>query len=150
MRTTLLLTLLILCTSCASDIFLMIEQNKTAEVDRLLYKRPSQLRLRDHAKRTPLHKAAYLGRTDMVRILLARGADYRARDKSGLNAAQVAVSERHAEITELFLMKTKISVNEAYKDRLTLLDFAMARPNNDAVVAILKKYGAKTKAELTP
>ena len=150
LRTTLLITLLAFCTSCASDIFLMIEQNKTAEVDRLLFKRPSQLRIRDHAQRTPLHTAAYLGRTDMVKILLNRGANWRATDKSGLNPVQLAVSEGHADITELFLMKTEVSVNAPYKDRVTLLDFAMARPDNDGVIAVIRKYGGKTKEELSP
>ena len=47
---------------------------------------------------TTLHLAARFGRTDVVRLLLARGADPRALDEDILTAAELAERAGHPEI----------------------------------------------------
>jgi hypothetical protein len=47
---------------------------------------------------TALHLAALFGRTDVVRLLLARGADPRARNEDILTAAELAERAGHPEL----------------------------------------------------
>ncbi len=147
MKWLLLLPILAVSPGCASNVFSLIEQGKTAELDRLVHSRPRTMRQTDRGGRTPLHVAAYLGRADMVKVLLERGADQNVTDNSGLTPVQIAVSEGYVEVTRLFL-ENELEINKPLQDGLTLLDFARAKPGNDDVIKLLRSEGAKTKQEL--
>src|SRR5439155_665865 len=52
---------------------------------------------------TPLHTAAGRGREDVVPVLIARGADLRARDKQGTAALAYAVGTGNLNVVKLLL-----------------------------------------------
>ena len=51
--------------------------------------------LGDHQGRTPLHCAAIYGHTNVVELLLGRGADKLIKDTKGNEAIELAVSSGH-------------------------------------------------------
>ena len=56
--------------------------------------------------RTPLHLAAFTGRTEVVRLLLERGADVNAKnEKGGETPLHNAAMNGHAEAAVLLLPK---------------------------------------------
>ncbi|XP_065800356.1 ankyrin repeat domain-containing protein 49 isoform X4 [Muntiacus reevesi] len=54
------------------------EKNRLTTVQRLLSERATHVNTQDEDKYTPLHRAAYSGHLDMVRELIAHGADVHA------------------------------------------------------------------------
>ncbi|HKN83779.1 MAG TPA: ankyrin repeat domain-containing protein [Pyrinomonadaceae bacterium] len=116
------------------------ETERAAEPDKLMKRRLEAARLLAHAKlgninaqngngETLLMRAAGFGETEMVKDLIARGADVNRTDVFGNTAAVFAYENDHAAVQEL-LEKTKPS-------RLTLNAFLRA--------AIAKKDRAKVK-----
>lgn len=57
---------------------------------RMLDREPSLLEARNPLDETPLHMAVTSGSTDMVQLLLDRGADVNAEDKTGLTPLHIA------------------------------------------------------------
>lgn len=54
---------------------------------------------------TPLHKAAELGKVDVVRYLISQGADTSIKDVTGRTALDCAAIAHHSEIVELLRSK---------------------------------------------
>nr|KAF6437953.1 hypothetical protein HJG59_008670 [Molossus molossus] len=54
------------------------EKNRLTTVQRLLSEKATQVNTRDEDEYTPLHRAAYGGHLDVVRELIAQGADVHA------------------------------------------------------------------------
>lgn len=52
---------------------------------------------------TPLHRAAYLGQSDLVRLLLTSGAGLNARNDIGYTALHWAAIEDNGEIVEILI-----------------------------------------------
>ena len=62
----------------------------------------------DFDQRTPLHKAAYAGHDSVVRVLLAAGADARARDSEGNTPADLARRQGHRAVEGLLVTVTAV------------------------------------------
>lgn len=91
--------------------------------------------------RTPLMYAAYFGETELVRSMLARGADPDAEDTNERTALMAASIQGHTEVVELLL---KAGANPNKKDSPsggTALMAAVAA-NNPDIVRLLCQYGA--------
>ena len=93
----------------------------------------------------PLFIAAGEGRSDVVRYLLAEGAEINAREKLGDTALTEAVYYGHvALVNELLLHGADIN---AIGNDGTALDIAINR-NNAAVADLLRHHGGKRANEL--
>ena len=95
---------------------------------------------------TALHLAAFFGRTDVARMLLARGADPNARATGGLRVQPLhsAVAGGHAAIAEL-LVDAGADVNAAQDGGSTPLMGAAQNGLSDTV-ALLLAHGADPRA----
>jgi ankyrin repeat protein len=56
---------------------------------------------------TPMLNAAFLGRANAVKALLAAGADPNIRDKDGKNSLEVAREQKHDDVVKLLESVTK-------------------------------------------
>jgi hypothetical protein len=88
--------------------------------------------------RTPLHLAVVRGEAQMVRLLLARGADVNAADVVGRTPLMVAV-ERESEPMLRELLAAGADPNATDANKETPLKLAAG---NDAIVRLLKEAGA--------
>ncbi|GKT91873.1 ankyrin repeat protein [Colletotrichum tofieldiae] len=85
-------------------------------------------------KETPLHLAAYRGKTAVIAMLLARGANINAVNSSGWSPLDIASKQGDLDVIKLLLEKgASLSVDTTYN-------------SNPAVVATLIKYGVDNNA----
>lgn len=94
---------------------------------------------------TPLAIAAGEGRSDVVRYLLAEGADVNAREQWGETALTEAVFYGHTALAKE-LLSHGADINAIGADG-TALDVALNR-NNTAVADLLKHHGGRRACEL--
>lgn len=87
---------------------------------------------------TPLHIACDNGHIDIVRFLLANGANIEAKPKDGRTPLMHAISNDHFEIAE-FLISKGANVNAASATNYTVLMQASAKGNLDIINEILLK-----------
>ena len=85
---------------------------------------------------TPLMTAAYEGQTEMVRQLLAKGANPAASDRLQKNAMIYAAGEGRTSVVTL-LLENKIDPNATYGNDLTALMWAAGFGKTDTVRALL-------------
>lgn len=69
--------------SSANDIFFFAATEEIAELTNILDIYPRRIHERDPYNATLLHAAAMNGRMNTLKLLIARGGDMFARDKSG-------------------------------------------------------------------
>ncbi|RJP24037.1 MAG: ankyrin repeat domain-containing protein [Candidatus Abyssobacteria bacterium SURF_5] len=77
-------------------------KGNSAKVKDLLRKRPFTFIIngKDANGMTPLMHAARQGHTDIVRLLVEKGAERKARNKCGETALDLALSQKHTEIVQ--------------------------------------------------
>lgn len=85
---------------------------------------------------TPLMRAAGLGHLDVVRLLLARGANVNARDSDGNTPLSGAAYYMHADVVDILLEKGA-DINTADEHRQTILMNAAGNGANDTVRYLL-------------
>ena len=104
---------------------------------------PAAANVGDKLKATPLHYAAIYGSPDAVRILLAAGADPKARNASG--ATPLIYAAWNLRKTQL-LVEKGAEINCAQKDGVTPLMVAASAHGNIATVRYLIEKGADVRA----
>jgi len=85
---------------------------------------------------TPLHIAAFIGRTDVAELLLANKADVNAKDINGLTPLHVAAGYGHKDVANLFLAN-KANVNAKSNSGQTPLHMAAGGGYVDVVQLLL-------------
>jgi ankyrin repeat protein len=94
---------------------------------------------------TPLMTAAQTGSVDVVKTLLAHGADLHAKESSaGQTALMRAIAEHHLDVVRA-LVAAGDDVNAKSKNRFTPLMFA-AQQGNPAIAKLLVEQGADVNA----
>jgi len=96
---------------------------------------------------TPLHEAAYWGRTEIAKLLLSHGADVNAKDNFGWTPLHKAAEEGKTEITKV-LLSHGADVNARDWKGWTPLHWA-AKHGNTEVAKILLSHGANPNAKTT-
>ncbi|XP_076635552.1 uncharacterized protein LOC143348814 [Colletes latitarsis] len=79
---------------------------------------------------TPLMSAAYCGHLDIIKFLLSLGANKKAREKSGLTAAQLALKKNYLNIVALLKKKTESKANKISSE----ISIDKSRINNDTIL----------------
>ncbi len=64
----------------------------------------ADVNVRDHGGQTPLHRASFKGRLDIVAVLLSSGADPNARAQDDTTPLGVVVRHRHPELVKLLVL----------------------------------------------
>lgn len=99
----------------------------------------------DHFGISPLHLAAFYGRTEIVKLLLKNKADINAKDKEGETPLLAALAGGHAGLGELLVNKGAI-VDIKTKKGWTPLHFAASLGDEDLARLLVEK-GAELKAK---
>jgi ankyrin repeat protein len=88
-------------------LFHSVDANNMADVRIVLDKYPALANEYFDEQKTslPITRACWLGRKEMVELLLERGADPKAPIKNGFNALFVAAQRGHAEIISLLIAR---------------------------------------------
>ncbi|XP_078285355.1 KN motif and ankyrin repeat domain-containing protein 2 [Rhinoraja longicauda] len=97
------------------------------------------------AGQTALMLAVSHGRTEMVKVLLACGADACVQDDDGSTALMCACEHGHAEIVALLLATPTCNVTLADNDGSTALSIAVESGQKD-IAALLHKHLSQTAA----
>jgi ankyrin repeat protein len=110
---------------------------------RLLLSKDARVDARSQLGRTPLLiSAAYDGATEAARLLVEKGADVNARDKSGMSVLEQAAFSNHIELVRLLLAKGA-DVNTADQSGFTALMAAANNGDRNAeLVKLLLQHGA--------
>ncbi|XP_008821345.1 ankyrin repeat domain-containing protein 49 [Nannospalax galili] len=129
------------------------EKNRLATVQRLLSEKATQVNTRDEDEYTPLHRAAYNGHLDIVRELVAQGADVHAVTVDGWTPLHSACKWNNTRVAS-FLLQHDSDINAQTKGLLTPLHLAAGnRDGKDTLELLLMnryiKPGLKNSSEET-
>ena len=97
--------------------------------------------------RSPLMQASFIGNSELVKLLLAKGADVNKADSDGNTALHFATVENYLGITRLLLAAPGIQVNKVNKDGETPLIVASQAGDYEIVEALLAKGADVNKAD---
>ncbi len=130
-----------------------VRDGDLARVQALLKGSPSLVSSKDNSHgATPLHFAAFIGRTVVAELLLANKADFNAKDVNGLTRLHVAAAYGHEEAAKL-LLANKADVNAASSSGQTPLLFAAQNGHEEVVELLLDNHAdvnAKNNSGGTP
>jgi ankyrin repeat protein len=116
---------------------------RSGDLDALRHLSKDSVNVLDRLDWTPLHYAALYGNTESVRILLDRGADFKARNKS--QATPLIYAAYNFDKTRL-LVEKGADVNAQSKSGMTPLLIATSVYGNTATVRYLLEKGADINA----
>lgn len=92
---------------------------------------------REDNNKTILMYACWVGNSDAVKYLIAKGADVNAQDAEGATALHLAAWKGHTSIA-LFLLENGASGQSVSKEGMTPLDIALMQGNKEIAAAIEK------------
>ncbi|KAJ8126749.1 hypothetical protein O1611_g6890 [Lasiodiplodia mahajangana] len=92
--------------------------------------------LPDNRQRTPIHVAAAIGATEIIRLLLSNGANAEAQDDEGLTPLHLAAFGGWTGVVDE-LLSAGVSSNTVTKAQKTPLHFACESPNPSLAVALI-------------
>jgi ankyrin repeat protein len=138
----------------AGEIHDAAEKGDLAKVKGLLAKDPKLANEKDQAGNFPLYYAAALGHQAVVELLIAQGADLKARNGEGVTALHGAADSGRKEVCELLLAKGA-DINVQDNDGATALGFATIADKIEIVRLLVAKgadvnLGFKPGEDLTP
>ncbi|XP_048651942.1 ankyrin repeat domain-containing protein 49 isoform X1 [Marmota marmota marmota] len=105
-------------------------------VQRLLSEKATQVNTRDEDEYTPLHRAAYSGHLDIVRELVAQGADVHAVTVDGWTPLHSACKWNNTRVAS-FLLQHDADVNAQTKGLLTPLHLAAGNRDSKETLELL-------------
>ena len=94
--------------------------------------------------KSSLMNAAWKGHTEIVNLLLARGADLEVKDKRGMTGLMFAAWENHTDILKLLLEKGA-SVDARDENKWTAMMRAAVKGHTESMLMLLEK-GADVNA----
>lgn len=104
--------------------FFAVSKNNRDVVNLLLEaKPPASVRVRDKRGQYPIHRAAAIGSTPMVELLLKHNSPLNATDTSGYTALHHAICEGHGD-TALALLKAGAETDKKDTDGCLAIDLA--------------------------
>jgi ankyrin repeat protein len=108
-------------------------------VQRLSEQHPSAIHDKDDHGFTPLYHACLFGHTEVIQVLLERGADASAMDLGGLTVLTIACEKGHAAVVDLLLRSG--GGDPTHRDSIgrTPRDWAKAK-GHDAVLRVLDRW----------
>ena len=127
------------CLIKAQDIFETINNGNFEDVKTLLEKNPGLLELKGINGRTPIFLAVTGDHVEIVELLINKGANLNALDKSKRNCLHLACYGRNEKIIQM-LIKGGIDINAMDEMGHKPYDFAVST-NNDNIIAMLKSSG---------
>jgi serine/threonine protein kinase/ankyrin repeat protein len=123
---------------------MMAASHRARDCMQLLIERGIDVNARGKSKYTPLHWMAYCGYNEELRLLLAAGADLKARDMSrGQTPLHWALRQKHLK-TASMLLESGANANALDNTHRSPLHVA-AGANDTAQVALLLFHGASTR-----
>lgn len=93
-----------------------------------------------------MYAAAYIKDVNILKLLIAKGADITLKDKNGFNALDDAVSFNTLEIVKFFVEEKGMNVNKETKDKETPLHLAITNADT-RILPYLIERGAKLNAQ---
>ena len=122
-------------------------------MQRLLSEKATEVNTRDEDEYTPLHRAAYSGHLDIVRELVAQGADVHAVTVDGWTPLHSACKWNNTRVAS-FLLQHDADINDQTKGLLTPLHLAAGnRASRDTLELLLMnryiKPGLKNNSQET-
>jgi len=120
-------------------LFHSVDANNKADVQIVLDKYPSLVNEYFDEQKTslPITRACWLGKKEMVELLLDRGADPKLPTKNGFNALFTAAQRGHADIISLLIARS-CPVDVADDRGLTPLDIAIVYGFYNAALVLIK------------
>ncbi|XP_078401904.1 ankyrin repeat domain-containing protein 49 [Cetorhinus maximus] len=112
------------------------EKNQISIVSRLLSENPSLVNVKDDDNYTPLHRAAYNDHIEVVRELIAHGADVHARTIDGWTPLHSACKWNNAAIAS-FLLQHEADINAQTNGLQTALHLASGSKGAKETIELL-------------
>lgn len=161
---------LFLLTSCMGRTAAFHRAVKEGRADRIkasLDANPRLLQAQDYDGWTPLHTASFFGRSDIVRLLISKGANANAMDKSGETPLHLVAAEGSIETAGILISAgARIDAktlcgwtplhNAVMENRIELAQFLISKgahvnePNNelDTPLALAEKLDREEMAQM--
>lgn len=125
-----------------TDIFTALEAKNINLCKQILEKDTAAAKqVRKKYRQTALHLAAIEGTVDIVKLLMAKGADVEALDIAKCNPLHEAAGHNHFAVVEVLVGKIK-NINAQDTLGLTALHHAALKGADSQVIEILIKHGA--------
>ena len=151
-KTCTLVIISLLLTGCGNSIWDLARWGKTDEVRATLERDASTLNARNELEKTPLFFSVTFDQPEVTTLLLDKGADIAARDRTGLTALHAAAwMNRDIQAGLLLERGAEIDAQDNFGD--TALHVAAYRERPQIYVYLLKRGAnpdAKNKAGLSP
>ncbi|XP_048389506.1 ankyrin repeat domain-containing protein 49 [Stegostoma tigrinum] len=112
------------------------QKNQVSIVSGLLSENPSLVNVKDDDNYTPLHRAAYSDHIEVVRELIARGADVHARSIDGWTPLHSACKWNNAAIAS-FLLQHDADINAQTNGLQTALHLASGSKDTKETIELL-------------
>lgn len=155
MKKTLLILFIILLVTfwLKGDVcFQAVKNGNLLKVKSLVEENPGILEARDNKGMTPLALAGWYGKSDILKFLIARGADLNTRNKNGLTPLFSALDRGKSGIAKILIQNGANIKIRGFRNR-TLLHMAARSGNVDIADLLIQKginVNAKDSRDATP
>jgi ankyrin repeat protein len=122
----------------AGEIHKAIQDGDTAKVKALLEKNPELVNTANEVGMTPLLMATMRNKMELIKLLVNRGADVRAKNSIGFTALDAAVYSGNKEAVELLITKGA-DMNTKSKLGTTPLLFSVTRGHKEVLEILINK-----------
>jgi ankyrin repeat protein len=117
------------------------EKGDLKTLEKMIADDPALVSATDEDRKTPLHRAANQEAAEVAELLLSKGADPRAQDKTGCTPLHIAAMNGHERVVAVLLSKGS-DVNAKGEGGWTPLRFATYMGRDD-VVELLRHHGGR-------